>query len=66
MRRFSPSVQVRSLRVQLDVLEARLRRKRSRKRRSIADLWGILRGRADSTPEDIEKALLRTVPKDLS
>jgi hypothetical protein len=54
--------QIRSLRMQLDVLEARLRgfdQGPAGKPHTFADLAGIVAGECQSTAEDIEQALYR-------
>jgi len=49
--------QIRSVRAQLDVIEANLRTLLQPKPHSFADLKGMLRGQSHSTEEEIETAL---------
>jgi hypothetical protein len=49
----SDAIQIRSLRAQLDVLEARLRTAPGSKPHTLADLRGMLEGESESTAEEI-------------
>jgi hypothetical protein len=51
------AIQIKSLRAQLDVLEAKLRTAPSERGHSLADLKGMLAGQADTTAEEIEQVL---------
>jgi hypothetical protein len=53
------AVQIKSLRAQLDVLEAKLRRGADAQVPSLADLKGLLAGESQSTEEEIDAALYR-------
>ena len=48
------AIQIRSLRMQLDVLEARLRSAAHTDRHTFADLRGLLKDEVHTTPEEIE------------
>lgn len=51
--------QIKSLRAQIDVLEAMLRKSPPGPSYTAADLYGLLKGQADSLPEEIDAALYR-------
>jgi hypothetical protein len=52
--------QIKGIELQLAVLKARVKRlSTSAPRKSFADLYGILEGKADSTEEDIDAAQYR-------
>ena len=54
MTALDAAVQIRSLRAQLDVLEARLRSVREPRRHTLADLRGMLERQAQTTVEEID------------
>jgi hypothetical protein len=58
------AIQVRSLRTQLDVLEARLRTVPLPDRHTLADLRGILKGETQTTAQEIDAVKYRGVPED--
>lgn len=56
--------QIRSLRAQLDVLEAKLRAMPQAERHSFADLEGILEGETQTSAEEIDAVKYRGIPGD--
>ena len=59
------AIQVRSLRMQLDVLEARLRKAPSPDRHTLGDLWGILKDETPITDEEIEAVKYKCPSEDV-
>lgn len=59
MTALDAAVQIRSLRAQLDVLEAKLRSAREPQRHTLADLRGILERQAQTTADEIDAAKYR-------
>lgn len=55
------AIQIKSLRAQLDVLEAKLRAEPTRNGHTLADLHGVLAGQADTSPAEIEQSLYRVL-----
>lgn len=53
------AIQIKSLRAQLDVLEAKLRTAPPENSHSLAELKGMLAGQAETTAEEIEQSLYR-------
>lgn len=64
MTSLDAAVQIRSLRVQLDVLEARLRTVPQPRLHTLADLRGMLQGEAQTTAEEIDDVKYRGIPTD--
>lgn len=58
-------IQIRSLRAQLDVLEAKLRSMPLPQQHTFADLWGMLKDEAQTTAEEIDAVKYRGVPGEL-
>lgn len=56
--------QIRSLRMQLDVLEAKVRSMPQPKQHSFADLKGMLAGESQTTAEEIDAVKYRGLPED--
>ena len=54
------AIQIKSLRTQLDVLEARLRSAPPANGHTLADLYGMLSGEAETSAEEIDEVLYRT------
>ncbi|MGA2501673.1 MAG: hypothetical protein ABSH20_28365 [Tepidisphaeraceae bacterium] len=63
MTALDASVQIRSLRVQLDVLEARLRTSQQPEQHTLADLRGIMAGEAQTTAQEIDAVQYRGIPE---
>ena len=57
-------IEVRSLRLQLEVLEAKLRSARRSDGHTFADLWGMLKDEEPFTDEEIEAAKFKGPPED--
>jgi len=57
--------QLRSLRAQMDVLEARIAGEQATADHTFADLYGMLKGQPDTPPDEIDKALFRRPPSRL-
>ena len=53
------AIQIKSLRAQLDVLEARLRAAPPGQEHTLADLYGILSDQAETSAEEIDQVLYR-------
>lgn len=53
------AIQIRSLRAQIDVLEARLRGEPSAQAHTLADLYGVLSGQTETSAEEIDRILYR-------
>jgi len=57
------AIQIRSLRAQLDVLEARLRTAPASQSHTLASLRGMLEGESESTAEEIAAVKYRSIPE---
>ena len=64
MTALDAAVQIRSLRTQLDVLEARLRTDRQPEQHTLADLRGVLNGQSLTTAEEIDAVKYRGATED--
>ncbi|MFA7236662.1 MAG: hypothetical protein WC058_07345 [Phycisphaeraceae bacterium] len=64
MTSLDAAIQIRSLRTQLDVLEAKLRLAPPAKPHTLADLRGMLKGQTQTTPEEIDAVKYRRFPAD--
>jgi hypothetical protein len=63
------AIQIRSLRAQLDVLEARLRNSSEPEHKeghTLADLHGILQEESQSTAEEIDQVKYRGIAEDIA
>jgi hypothetical protein len=60
------AIQIRSLRLQLEVLEARLRIDRQPGTHTLADLRGVLESQAQTTAEEIDAVKYRGTCEDAS
>ena len=64
MTALDTAIQIRSLRAQLDVLEARLRGSREPERHTLADLRGMLKHETQTTAEEIDAVKYRGACED--